>query len=165
MIDITCPSCNITYHADETHIGKGFRCKVCGRIIRVETSLLHSVVEITAKKQKSDHDWQVWGIGIIVAVLLAAIPLAVWLQSPSVDAPHHVDVPELKMAPPVERIEMPKEEPLRPIILRTKKTSASEPEPLQPLVVIPACAQGQQPVRLATGERIEPDEGTDGAEP
>jgi hypothetical protein len=165
VIDITCPSCDITYHADENHIGRGFRCKVCGKILAVEhlelaPIPLREVVQATTSKQKVGRDRQV-GVGILV---VGAVFFAVWLllRSPNADEPHHIDVPELKMSPPVERLEMPKNGPVRPIILRTKKVMP-EPENLQPVVVVPACAQGQQPVRLATGERIEPDEGTDGA--
>ena len=40
MIDITCPACDIIYHADETHIGRGLRCKVCGTILLVERQSL-----------------------------------------------------------------------------------------------------------------------------
>ena len=36
MIDVTCPACDITYHADEAHIGRGLQCKVCGKILQVE---------------------------------------------------------------------------------------------------------------------------------
>jgi hypothetical protein len=36
VIDVTCPACEIIYHADESQIGQGFHCKVCGRVLLVE---------------------------------------------------------------------------------------------------------------------------------
>src|SRR5579862_3021954 len=50
VIDIECPACNTIYHADETCIGLEIRCRVCGRILRVErkgiaTGRLNDVVQ------------------------------------------------------------------------------------------------------------------------
>lgn len=162
MIDITCPACNITYHADETHLGRGFRCKVCGKIIRVEHPELapiplREVVQATTSKQRVGRDRQV-GAGILV---LGTLLVGAWLILRSPDEPHHIDVPEFKLSPPVERLEMPKEKPLRPFIIRTKK-AVPKPVNLQPVVVVPKCAEGQKPEELYTGERIEQDEGTSG---
>ena len=70
MVDITCPSCDIIYHADETHIGRGFRCKVCGKILRVERhgtgpSLAQAVVQSTVGKQRRSRGRWI-GVGILL---------------------------------------------------------------------------------------------------
>ena len=70
VIDITCPACNTIYHADETCIGLEIRCRVCGRILRVErkgiaTGRLDDVVQSTVRKQKPSRGPWI-GVGVIL---------------------------------------------------------------------------------------------------
>jgi hypothetical protein len=90
VIDITCSACDIIYHAEETHLGKGFRCKVCGKILLVERqeippSLLQDVVQSTVSKRKRSQD--VWvGVGIIL-VGIVLFYILFWMASPQPEAP------------------------------------------------------------------------------
>ena len=179
MIDITCSACDIIYHAEETHLGKGFRCKVCGKILLVERqeigpSLLQDVVQSTVSRRKRNQD--VWaGVGIILAgIVLFAILF--WMASPQPEAPpvssitnQAEPIPSKPSAAPIPsdiKLPLPLEhlKPLEPQKYPELKIAPFKPNKIvtphiPPAVLIPACAQGQTPERFETGERIEPDNG------
>jgi hypothetical protein len=206
VIDVTCTSCDIIYHADESHIGREFRCKVCGKIIMVARQELGPVaprkIERPAepvrgwKEQRLDRRK---AIGIIAA---GAVFLAVWLCVVKlwVRTPPAPSTTERSQSVPPEPVPQKPVTDLKPKLSPTVKEVLSlkldkvppEIKPIAPekplpevhyyipgqlpqltfppagpslpppLIVTPKCAEGQTPVRLRTGERIEPDEETSG---
>ena len=187
MIDTTCPACDIIYHADEAHLGRGFRCKVCGKILRVERQelepdLLREVVQATDSKaqQRSRDRWL--GIGILLG---GAIMVGVWLwvRTPRPESPPASSTIEAIQSPSSPGVPLPESKSKdlkhvvpsnakhpRPVLTYLPSVPSKSPLPSslgiplasKPVVVVPKCAEGHSPERLATGERIEPDEGISG---
>jgi hypothetical protein len=174
VIDITCSACDITYHADETHLGKGLRCKVCGKILLVERqeigpSLLHDVVQSTVSKRKRNQN--VWlGVGIILAgIVLFAILF--WMASPQPEAPSASSITsqaeaipsDIKLPAPLEHLK-PIEPSKHPALIKPIYPNIPQAViPHIPLAVfVPKCAEGQQAEAHATGDKIEDDDGTNG---
>jgi hypothetical protein len=190
VIDVTCPACVIIYHADEAHIGGGFRCKVCGKILRVERlpsyvsnpgrEVLDSIIAGDAKRHTHRTTEQKVYLAALAVVALG-IGGFVGLEyhqstNQSQTAPNSAAADRLKL----ETGDLPRysantnTEPKRlpqPQPSRVRKSPAhmepmsNEPRPSRataPLIIVPTCAQGQEPEAHATGDRIEDDEGTKG---
>jgi hypothetical protein len=202
VIDITCPSCDITYHADENHLGRGFRCKVCGKILRVErppSSLSNRGPEILNRiitESESKHtDRNSRTMPIVVGILATLVGIGIGIgyrESTRVSAPAastnsnsasaieaatqrlNTEVESQQRNPsPVQteakRVPTRKPLPLVPVnpslalgVTKPITNERSLPPKAAPLVIVPACAQGQEPEVHMTGDRIESDSGTDG---
>src|SRR5438445_8342826 len=35
MLDVSCPQCGLTYHSEETHVGRQIRCTRCGSLVPI----------------------------------------------------------------------------------------------------------------------------------
>ncbi len=85
MIDIACSACDITYQADETKIGEGFRCKLCGKLLLVDHQTLGAIVLRNIEQATASvYEWkgrqQIRDRWIAIGILVGGgIFLGVWL--------------------------------------------------------------------------------------
>jgi hypothetical protein len=85
VIDITCSACDITYQADETKVGQGFRCKLCGKLLLVDhqtlgASVLRNIEQATAPVYEWKGRQQIRDRWIAIGILVGGgIFLGVWL--------------------------------------------------------------------------------------
>jgi hypothetical protein len=160
VVDITCPACDITYHADENHLGRGFRCKVCGKILRVERPELASiplqeVMQATTSKEQSRSRDRWIGIGVLAGGAIF-FTLLFWRrnlrpdnppvstttnQGQSIPAPVPAPGPELSHLKPVTTSHIKIPHPLKP--LDPPKLTPLVPIPFEP---VPVYREGQAPV-------------------
>lgn len=116
MIDITCPRCETIYHADENHIGRAFRCKVCGKVLLVERQALRPSVPRQARgvtvpaegrssarpsadsKAREGSRHPRFGVGILVGVAIF-LALWLWLRGPQPEPKESSRLPVTKQGP------------------------------------------------------------------
>jgi DNA-directed RNA polymerase subunit RPC12/RpoP len=154
VIEVHCP-CGQTFHADESQVGKKIRCPYSGHVLMIERSRPISKREQIEVESVTPSDIEPpnpvlvrlkrrlrWRYRLIVGLgAVVVVGLAVWLGG--------------------GKHQPPNEEP---------HTSKYAPAPVQPLsepapALIPPCAAGQQPRRLDSGQRVEPDTGQRGGCP
>ena len=184
MIDVICPADGTLHYADESSVGKTLRCRTCGKSLTVEPEDQRAPVGIkqepaepkvgasskgeprvepkteTPSAPRLIHRIPPLLGGAALLAIVAMLLIAFWPAGPPPDS-NQVTTYSIN---PAGR--NPSAEPALATVKRTPKAKPLKAKPVleeKPSGAPPPCAQGREPVRLKTGERIEPDGGTSGA--
>jgi hypothetical protein len=188
MIDIICPADGTLHYADESNVGKTLRCRTCGATLNIESQDQHPPIGIEQEPVEERAEARVTseprgepktegarpqrmtrrvdlligaGLGATVVMLL----IAFWPNDPpsvssQIQSSGHNPAVRETSPEPSSGISAPA------LVKRTPNVKPVQAKPVlerNPLGVLPPCAQGREPLRLKTGDRIEPDGGTSGA--
>ncbi len=173
MIAIRCPADGTLHYAEEDRIGLTIRCRTCGATLKIEPQeerppvdinqdLIGGAAEPGAPPKPSGErkpggpppphvtrkEYLLVGAGLGVILLLLLI--AFWPNNP---APVSTQTPPAGQSPTVPEVP-PEPSSSVHAPARVEREREAEPAQAEP---VPPCAQGHAPVRLKSGQRIEPD--------
>ena len=184
MIDVICPADGTLHYADESSVGKTLRCRTCGATLTVEPEGQRA--PIGTKQEPVEQKTEAAATGkppvefqtegprplklihrippVIGAVVLVAIVVMLLINFWPSNPPPGSNQIQSGGTNPAVRESSPALAPAP--MKRTSGVRPVKPKPVpegDPSGALPPCAQGREPVRLRSGERIEPDGGTSGA--
>jgi hypothetical protein len=188
MIDIICPADGTLHYADESSVGKTLRCRTCGAILKIEPQdqppPIGTMQEPVEEKAGASVTRAPLGnpktqggrlqrlirrenllIGAVLGAIVVMLLITFWPNNPPSDSS------QIQSSGPNPAVGEASPEPSSGVPAPTPVKPRPNVKPLQakpvlegnPLGALPPCAQGSQPSRLRTGERIEPDGGASGA--
>jgi hypothetical protein len=188
MIDIICPKDGTLHNADESNFGKTLRCRTCGATLKIGPQDQHPPIGIAQGPVKEAAEARVTnkplagpktedarpqrmirresllmgaGLGVIVVMLL----IAIWPNHPP-SILRQIKSNDQNPAVRETRPEPSSGVPAPGLVMRRPNVKPVQAKPDlegNPPGALPPCAQGRNPLRLKTGERIKPDGGTSGA--
>jgi hypothetical protein len=183
VIEIVCPADRTLHYADASHVGRTIRCRSCGASLKIELQVEDPSLGREQGPEKKEwepsvarepsKDFEIDGpspskliwrpeilIGGVLGVIVVMLFIAFWPShaSQTQTSSQYPAVPETPSA-------LKSNAPVPPAVRRIQNAIPMRAKPAleeNPLGMLPPCAQGREPARLKTGERLKPDAGTSG---
>ena len=183
MIQVICPSDGTLHYAEESDIGETLRCRKCGVILKIESQDQRAEIGTELQPVEKQAEASVTSEPpaaprtngarprsrirrehILIATVLGAtglmLVIAFWPNTPSpISTQEQPTNPVVRDTSPQPSSGVPA--PVKPAP-QVKQVQSKPVLGENPVGVLPPCAQGREPLRPRTGERIEPDDGISG---